>query len=509
MIKQILFLFSFIGLFITRLFVSDTINVTQEMPEKVGAGSEFIVKVNVAKGDARGYANYSLKLPRGLSAELIEPDNGIFSFNDQYVNVFWPELPRQKNLLFTYKVKVSKYFKGKADLSGVFSFINRNKREKIITPNAVVDITANTELVDNGVVICERYAPTSVAPGGTFIVKIKIHKGDITGFARIQEVLPDGFTAEAVETQEAIFSFADQKIKFLWMSLTTDPDYEVSYRVKVADDASGAPKIEGNFVYMVNNETIKQEIMASTITISTDAPSSPEVVAPKETEKSVTEQTTTQTEEQTTTTGEENNQADIDAAKKQEEENARLAQAAEEQNRAEEQKRIQAEIAAKNKAEEEKRIQEKAEAAAQSNREAEEREREKEKEREQQRQEQASREQASASKKSTSSAIISNTPSPSTELNYRVQIAAIRTSVNASEYFAKRYKVHENIFSETHEGWNKYTVGGYSTYRDAKEKRHAVNQDYGIKGPFVTAYNESKRITVQEALMISNQQWIP
>lgn len=499
MIKQILFLFSFIGLFITRLFVSDTVNITQEMPSKIGAGSEFIVKVNIAKGDAKGYANYSLKLPRGLSAELVDPISGVFSFNDQYVNVFWSELPKQKNILLTYKVKVNKYFKGKVDLSGAFSFINHNKREKIITPKTVVDIYSNTEEGNDGVVVCERIAPSMVAPGGTFIVKIKITKGDITGFAKIQEWLPEGFTAEAVETQSAIFSFSDQKVKFLWMSLTTDAEYTVSYSVKVADDASGELKIDGSFFYMVNNETIKQEIASSTITISSDAPTN-EVA--KETEKVVTEETV-KTEEQPTST-EDETQAAIDAAKRQQEEEARLYQAAEDQSKAEEERRIQADAKkaeddAKNKAEEDRRLQAKADADAE----------EKEKQRkEQSAQTKADNEEANVSKNS-SSAMVSNTREPSKELNYRVQIAAIKTSVNASEYFGKKYKVNENIFSETHEGWNKYTVGGYSTYRDAKTKRLAVNQDYGIKGPFVTAYNESKRITVQEALMISNQQWVP
>ena len=62
-----------------------------------------------------------------------------------------------------------------------------------------------------------------------------------------------------------------------------------------------------------------------------------------------------------------------------------------------------------------------------------------------------------------------------------------------------------------HQGWYKYTLGSFNSYSGARDKRENVNQsiaELSALGPFVAAYNNGSRITVQEALMISGQTWI-
>lgn len=93
-------------------------------------------------------------------------------------------------------------------------------------------------------------------------------------------------------------------------------------------------------------------------------------------------------------------------------------------------------------------------------------------------------------------------------LNYRVQISATHSDVTV-EYFVKNHNVQEEIYMEMHEGWTKFTVGNFSVYKDARDYREQVRNNYSIVGPFVTAYNDGTRITVQEALMMSNQRWYP
>lgn len=88
---------------------------------------------------------------------------------------------------------------------------------------------------------------------------------------------------------------------------------------------------------------------------------------------------------------------------------------------------------------------------------------------------------------------------------FLVQIGAFRAAV-ASETLAKKFNLSENIKSEMTDGFNKFMVGNFNEYKLARDHRETVKQK-GCASAFVTAYNGPKRITVQEALMITNQRW--
>jgi hypothetical protein len=91
-------------------------------------------------------------------------------------------------------------------------------------------------------------------------------------------------------------------------------------------------------------------------------------------------------------------------------------------------------------------------------------------------------------------------------LVFKVQVCATHRTVDAN-YIKTNYKLPEEVMQEMHEGWFKYTVGGYAKYSEARNKREDLVA-YNLPGPFVTAYNNGNRITVQEALMIDKQQWV-
>ncbi len=103
--------------------------------------------------------------------------------------------------------------------------------------------------------------------------------------------------------------------------------------------------------------------------------------------------------------------------------------------------------------------------------------------------------------------VVTNTPAPEDKVSYKVQICALSKMQRGTSYFESKYAISNKVNMEFHEGWRKYIVGKYSQYRDARDYREAVRSK-GVENPFVTAYNNGKRITVQEALMVSSQQWV-
>jgi len=94
------------------------------------------------------------------------------------------------------------------------------------------------------------------------------------------------------------------------------------------------------------------------------------------------------------------------------------------------------------------------------------------------------------------------------DIAFRVQLLA--THQDASITLVKReYAYPGEVGRELHGGWNKFTTGYFPQYSDARDKRVELRAHHSFPGPFVTAYRGKNRITVQEALLISHQTWIP
>ena len=99
-------------------------------------------------------------------------------------------------------------------------------------------------------------------------------------------------------------------------------------------------------------------------------------------------------------------------------------------------------------------------------------------------------------------------PAPEKGITYKVQITAAHREVGKS-YFRARHSYTGDFQIERHQGWIKYVTGSYGAYQEARDQRVGyVQAGHNFPGPFVTAYNNGDRITVQEALAISNQRWV-
>ena len=101
-----------------------------------------------------------------------------------------------------------------------------------------------------------------------------------------------------------------------------------------------------------------------------------------------------------------------------------------------------------------------------------------------------------------------NVPAPDPGVSFRVQVLAAHTHVK-SPWFKQKFGFRDPIDAEPHESWIKYTTGSFADYASARNRREELAAGYAFPGPFVTAYEEGERITVQEALVLAQQEWIP
>jgi chemotaxis protein histidine kinase CheA len=358
----------------------------------------------------------------------------------------------------------------------------------LISGSLMAQVTVKTKL------------PATAVPGGSFTVEINIAKSDVTGFAKLQQQLPPGFTAEAGEMANATFSFKDQKVKFLWMALPNE-DFKVSYKVSVDGSLSGNQIIDGTFAYIKDNETEKLIIPKDIITIQADQVDAAKQAAMDKIladQKAKTEAANAAREEATPIVEEAAKEEVVAEVVKETKPAEKPAAKVEEV--AEEVKEVavdnSAELAAAAKKEEDARKAKEAKEAKQV-----------------QDAENARKKQEADDAKKAAKA---NQPAPAANdyndsmmkskagLVFRVQIAAGPNQDDPS-FYQKKYGISDAVVIEQHDGLNKYVVGEFGSYRPAKTFSNELRDNNAVAGPFVTAYNNGTRIHVKEALDIAGQ----
>ncbi len=281
MIKIFAFLFVSGILFFNLLF-TDEVSLTMDIPTEVVAGSNFIIEINIHKEDLQSFARFQQELPDGFTATEQNSANGEFNFIDQKVKLIWLNLPKEEEFTISYNVYIHPTaIERTVTIGGQFIYIKENERVTAdispqsiivravgeladITP-ALVDISTDTGLTteittDN--INCSRKKLYSPEPVNEIIVNILINKDDNTGFAKIQEQIPEGYSAYNIESKDAIFTFKDQIVKFLWVNLPVEPQYSVSYKL-IPENYVNLQElsINGKFSYVGNEITQSIDII--------------------------------------------------------------------------------------------------------------------------------------------------------------------------------------------------------------------------------------------------------
>lgn len=463
MLKSGIILINVFVLLLYSFFAGDQGKITLNHPSSVEAGQDFQLDVIIDKADINGFAKFQIELPTTFDLMLIDDkDNKDFTFayKDGIAKVIWMTLPKSKELKVSFMVKTDKSASGEVEIKSDFSFLVNNTKQKttnnpkinVINPDvAATQIAKNNEgtkkeelpLRENNEEVAQQTTSnqnnnninavrnldlTNLKANREFTVEILVKKSNVEGFGKLQDVLPVGFIAKPLSTSEAAFSFVDQKVKFLWMSMPAKSEFTVSYKVTVDKGIIGEFFINGDFGYLKDEETQKYDLERTSVLIESGESSGQSIVAETKTEP-VNEQTKPS----------ETAQIEPEKIKNPETKNAE------------------------------------------------------------------------SKKPETKKALIkTETPkvsAPIAGLHYKVQLAAGKKQVTPN-VIQKLYKISDEVVLEQHEGWFKYTTGQFDIYKAARDHREDMRNNYATLGAFVTAYNNNTRITVQEALMISNQKWI-
>ena len=444
MSKGILLTIHFLGWILLTVFQGG-INVNYQVPQAVVAGDEFEVSLELNKGDLSSFSRLQQNLPAGLTATPIESSQADFSFKDRTIRHIWLKMPSEPTITLRYKVKVNERLKGTFSIEGQFSYIEDNERRSVnllstpitiepspdVDPDLIVSLADYEKLItpyttasiEDPQIACIRQTPIVGADQKSYIVNLLVSKERKEKFAKVEEIVPKGYRAEAIETHGAIFTFKDQKAKFLWMSLPASTFFTVSYRLVPVNGKNVDPRLNGKFSYLENEKSVSINILQTNQQVAS--------ISSREELFGLLTSLTNEEEPVATTELIAENATPTEGKEKPE-------------------GRIKPLI--------------------------------------------------------TSLSNKKYLLEPENGVYYRVQLAAGHKQVNVKRYFEK-YKFDKQVKMEYHDGWHKYSLGSFGIYKDARDYRIYIWNTTDIDDAFVSAYNNGERITVQEALMITNHQW--
>ena len=436
-------------------FFSNEVTIRTDMPDVIEAGTEITVNVSINKGKMSGFARFQQELPYGFTAISGNSANADFTFQDQKVRLIWLRLPDDNEISVSYKIIANERLTGKIDLNGRFSYIDNNVRKYADLQPRTIAVNPSPNVDPAMVVDVKDYAKT-----GAF--ELSVQKASRVACLRQEPVWMQEnnvFLVTLLVNKDAITKFAkiEEKIPTGYTAVNVDSKGGVfTYKDNTAKFVWMNLPTEPYFT--VTYKLIPDEgLVVNPSDMSIEGTFSC-MTGDKTTTANVSERK----ERLAGLTPEQVNRILADVVPVVEETPVLVASV----------EKLPVSVASVEKPAQKTPVSE----------------------------------PVSLKKPVSRSSDTNDMLMPESGMYYRVQIAAGRKPVNTQRFF-RRYKLEYSVLKESHDGWFKYSIGSFPTYKDARDYKAHLSNTTPLNHSFIAAYNNGQRITVQEALMALNQKW--
>lgn len=499
MIKYAVILANALGVLAFHIYVGNDITITHNIPAEAAPGSVFVVAFQIDKNNVSGFGKLQLDVPEGMNIEAVERRGASFTFTDNRVKLIWFKLPEENSITVSLRFLVSKDLSGSQVIAGKFSYMNESQERKFeeIVPKKI-KIFKGAQIQQNPI----RVTPSEESGGGSLANTAGgSNAGGYQGGYEDEDSNAGGYVADpssaGLPTPQARTDVSASR------SIT--PLGANSWNVDVVIDKSSMAEygklteIIAPFAFDVvqtNGKKCRFEYDKPTGVITFTWPIMP--IDPQ----LVVGYTVTLRDQ--TKSGDQNISGSFDYLQ------AGNPNAVDVGNSS---FFIAESVASTTNSINDNVSVENTNSSASSNDYTSpppipSKEKQATKPKSTGTPTGGRNNSGGATKGTESTQAYLASGASAKGISYRVQISAGHESVDEA-YFRKRHRFEGRYNIENHEGWMKYTTGSYSIYKDGRDQRVALDQAYDFPGPFVTAYNDGVRITVQEALMITNQKWMP
>lgn len=258
MLKLFAALASSIVIFVASFFPfnEEEVNVQMSAPSQVKPGNEFIVSVNIEKGNISSFARFQQYLPAGFTATPLQTENAEFTFENGTVKFIWTVLPNIPQFSISYKVKTDASLDGFKNIDGMFSFVRNDRTENYKLSTLTINVSdannlsaqeTNTDEEQNMAI--QREITQIIPERNEYKITLTIKTNRENGSATFYDQLPESYKAEVINSAGAKFFFENRIVKFAWDQMPADSILHISYFASSKKLFKVKPGITGMMVY--------------------------------------------------------------------------------------------------------------------------------------------------------------------------------------------------------------------------------------------------------------------
>jgi len=457
MIKYLFILVNAFTLFIYSLFGGDNgITLSVNIPKTIIAGQELPIEIKVTKGSMSGFAKLQLELPEGLSLKELDNKGANYSYSDGIAKWVWASLPSENDIIVKATLVVASSASGAKTVGAKYSFVENNAKQVVEMVPFEITIEAPANATTSQTSTPETTANTNteaaIATNTSVSNSNKEPAGNVTVVRTISKGTNDGeYIINLKVKKGATRGFArysdDLKSGVIAKAITTDGS-----SFSVADGkvkfvwVSVLIKDELELSYSLTSTTSIAMTLKGEYSYLEDNQSKKYLLTPEPLEINLAPAVATNTTEPVTT--------------------PTVAMVTPTETVALETPTVAVVTPTEKVAV-------------------------------------VTPTETPTNTKPVNETVAKNDGS----VNYMVQIGAFTNGNVTASVLKQKFGISETVKSEMQGGFSKFMVGSHREYKGARDQRERIRNNNGVKSAFVVAYNQSTRITVQEALMISNQKW--
>jgi hypothetical protein len=461
MIKYLFILINSLSLFLFSLFSGDSgVTITNTIPTAIQPGKTVPVEIKISKGNMSGFAKMQLELPAGISVNERDNRGANFSYVDGIAKWVWASLPTEADIVIKLELVVDPAASGKMIIAGKYSFVENNAKQ--VVEMAPVEVTVGDGAVASTTETATPTTTSETTPSTTTPVTDNTtsnqgnSNSEPAGNITVQRTVSKG----SVEGEYNVTIKVNKGATRGFARYSDDLPAEITARAGKTEGASfSVADGKVKFVWVTVPEKDELELtytlsgVKSPITLNGEYSyleqnqSKKTMLAPETiTPDAGTPVATSTTSENSATTTASSGTETATTATTESTANTTSTQTSENNN-------------------------------------------------------------TNTNTTNTNTSGNETLTKKEGNVSYMVQIGAFTNSAVSSEKLSKKFSISENIKSEFQGGFSKFMVGNHSEYKSARDHREKMRNNNRVATAFVVAYNTGKRITVQEALMITSQKW--